>query len=218
MTMATQFATTKVAYTFGIVHPSNADIRFVASDNSSDDNKPVLRVTTNGTSTSNAVISLGDWMPNSIKNYTAAFAIVNEEQFIVNITFVNISGINASYIDIWLHTNRTTQAALETAPNRVKVVAAGVALHTASNCAWRLAAGDGNVSFMNGTTAASRIKTGWDPKDTGHVRYNGTTNIYAKNLTRDWVWVQISLNLPSTAKLTAAATGQIWFHFEASTH
>ena len=36
MTMATQYATTKVSYTFGIVHPSNADIRFVGSDNSSD--------------------------------------------------------------------------------------------------------------------------------------------------------------------------------------
>ena len=36
VTMATQYATTKVGYSYSIVHPSNADIRFIGSDNSSD--------------------------------------------------------------------------------------------------------------------------------------------------------------------------------------
>lgn len=221
MTMATQFATTKVSYTFGIVHPSNADIRFVGCDNSSSDGDRVLRVLNNATTSQYVTISLGDWMPNSQKNYTAAFAIVNEEGFAVNISHVNVSGsgATASYIDVWLHGNRTTQAALETGTNAaVKVVAAGASLQGASSCAWKLAAGDGNVAYMNGT-GASGIYTPWDPETGGeHVRYNQTTNIFARNNTRDWVWVQISINIPSGATAESTATGQIWLHFVASTH
>ena len=226
MTMATQYATTKVNYTFGIVHPSNADIRFVGSDNSSADGKRVLRVLDNSTTTQYVTISLGDWMPNSVKNYTAAFAIVNEEGFAVNITHVNVSGSlsTASYIDIWLHGNRTVQAAAETgaysAQNRVQVVAGGVSRHLASNCAWKLAAGDGVVGYMNGTGEFG-IQTRWEAKAVGggeDVRYNQTTNIDARNGTRDWVWVQISINIPSGATAETTATGQIWFHFTANTH
>ncbi|MBN1281241.1 MAG: hypothetical protein JXA00_06295 [Candidatus Thermoplasmatota archaeon] len=216
--MATQYATTKVPYTFGIVHPSNADIRFVASDNCSDDNLPVLRVSNNASGSQFVEIKLGDWFPNSVKNYTAAFAIVNEEQFPVNITHVNVSGDASTYIDIWLHTNRTIEAALEAdAADYEKVVSAGVSQHTSNSVAWVLAEGDGNVAYMNGTGEYG-IYTDWDPDDSAHIRYNGSTNIWAKNQTRDWVWVQITLNIPSGASANSAATGQIWFHFEASTH
>ncbi|MEA3458072.1 MAG: hypothetical protein U9R21_05280, partial [Candidatus Thermoplasmatota archaeon] len=45
--VATQYATTKVNYSYSIVHPSNADIRFVASDNSSEDGNRLLRVADN---------------------------------------------------------------------------------------------------------------------------------------------------------------------------
>src|SRR5512137_943577 len=108
MTMATQYATTKVAYSFAIVHPSDADIRFIGSDNSSGDSQRVLRVTNNDTGGPYSVtIELGSWMPNSQKNYTAAFGIVNEEVQAVNITYVNVSGVNASYLDIWLHGDRS---------------------------------------------------------------------------------------------------------------
>ena len=218
MTMATQYATTKVSYTFGIVHPSNADIRFIGSDNSSSDSLRVLRVNTNTSTNRVILISLGDWMPNSVKNYTAAFAIVNEEAFSVNITHINISGTAASYIDIWLHANRTTDAFSETAAAKVKVVNAGSALLGASSCAWRLGAGNGDPVNMNGT----KILTPWD--DTSHVRYNQTTgsgafaNDYAINNSRDFVWVQISINIPSNAADAATATGQIWIHFKATTH
>ncbi|MBN1281174.1 MAG: hypothetical protein JXA00_05950 [Candidatus Thermoplasmatota archaeon] len=213
--LATQYATTKAGYTYGIVHPSNADIRFVGSDNNSDDNIRVLRVSNNASGSQYLQINMGDWLPNTMKNYTAAFAIVNEEQFLVNITHVNVSGDASTYIDVWLHTNRTTEAALETAANAEQVISAGVTQHTASSVAWVLAAGDGDLDCMNGTGTYG-IQTPWD--GTAHVRYNHTTAIYAQNGTRDWVWVQISLNIPSTASLDAAATGQIWFHFTASTH
>ena len=219
MTMATQFATTKVSYTFGIVHPSNADIRFVGSDNSSADGKRVLRVLSNATTSQFLTISLGDLMPNSVQNYTAAFAIVNEEGFAVNISYVNVSGTVNSYVDVWLHGNRTTQAALETGTNAaVKVVTAGVSRQGASSCAWKLAAGDANSAYMNGTGTNS-IYTPWDHEAGGeHVRYNQTTNIFARNNTRDWVWVQISINVPSGATAETTNTGQIWFHFVANTH
>lgn len=226
MTMATQYATTKVSYTFGIVHPSNADIRFVGSDNSSADGKRVLRVLNNASGSQYVTISLGDWMPNSVKNYTAAFAIVNEEGFAVNISFVNVTGdaASADYIDIWLHGNRTVQAAEETGvyadqDNRVQVVKGGVSQHTSLNCAWKLGAGDGNLEYMNGTGAKS-IRTRWEAASPGgmDVRYNQTTNEFAKNNSRDWVWVQISLNIPSDAPGPATVAGQIWFHFVASTH
>jgi hypothetical protein len=212
MTMATQYATTKVSYTFGIVHPSNADIRFVGSDNSSDASGRVLRVAGNTSGSQNVVISLGDWMPNSMKNYTAAFAIVNEEGFKVNITFINVSGTGASNISIYLHGNRTTDAASEVTSAKVLSVSAGVSKHTAANCEWILAAGDGDTSTMNG----SAIKTPWDTS--ANVRYNQTTNIFAKNNTRDYVWVQVSISIPSNAPAQAAATGQIWIHFKATTH
>jgi hypothetical protein len=212
MTMATQYATTKVAYTFGIVHPSNADIRFIGSDNNSDDNIRVLRVTNNASASRYVEIKLGDWFPNSVKNYTAVFAIVNEEHFSVNITYVNMSGTAANYVDVWLHGNRTTEAALEGTSARVKVVGGGVSLQTVDNTAWILGAGNGDPANMNGTS----IQTGWDT--TAHVRYNQTTTIFARNSTRDWVWVQISLNIPSNAADAASATGSIWFHFEATTH
>ena len=43
MVIATQFASTRTGYSYSIVHPSNADIRFIGSDNSSD-GVMVLRV------------------------------------------------------------------------------------------------------------------------------------------------------------------------------
>ena len=212
MTMATQFATTKVSYTYGIVHPSNADIRFVASDNSSDNGSRVLRVVGNATSEYATLVSLGDWAPNSMKNYTAAFAIVNEEPFAVTITHINISGDGDDYIDIWLHGNRSTQANVDTAANGGRMmVDGGVSQTTSATNAWVLAAGDGDPTGMN----QSYILTPWDTS--AHVRYNHSTNStsYAKNSTYDWVWVQISLNILSDAPLDTVATGQMWIHFKA---
>jgi hypothetical protein len=220
MTMATQYATTKVSYTFGVVHPSNADIRFIGSDNSSSDGHRVLRVNTNTSGNRVIIISLGDWMPNSVKNYTAAFCVVNEEGFKVNITHINVSGTGSTYISVYLHGNRSTDAASEAgAQSKVLSVLNGVSSHNGanSNAEWILGAGDGDPATANGTGANS-IQTPWD--ETSHIRYNSSSAIYAKNNTRDFVWVQISLNIPSNAAdaTTTPATGQIWIHFKANTH
>jgi len=63
VTMATQYATTKVGYSYSIVHPSNADIRFIGSDNSSDGTM-VLRVDGDNSSGSrNVKVKLGGNWP-----------------------------------------------------------------------------------------------------------------------------------------------------------
>jgi hypothetical protein len=208
MTMATQYATTKVAYSFAIVHPSDADIRFIGSDNSSGDSFRVLRVNNNNSGTQFVTIELGSWMPNSEKNYTAAFGIVNEETQKVNITYVNVSGVNASYLNIWLHGDRSTDAGSE--GGAVKVVSSGASVYNANSVAWTLGAGDSNPNTMN----LSDLTTPWD--ETSHVRYSIDDTKNAVNESSDFVWIQISLNIESTAPLQAA-TGTIEFHFKAST-
>lgn len=208
MTMATQYATIKGTYSFAIVHPSNADIRFIGSDNSSGDSMRVLRVVNNNSGSQYVTIDLGSWMPNSQKNYTAAFGIVNEETQKVNITYVNVSGVNASYLDIWLHGNRSTDAWSDS--GAVRVVSGGTAVFSDNSNAWVLGAGDANEGTMN----LSTLTTPWD--ETSHVRYNTNDTLYAINQTSDFVWVQISLNIPTTAPLQTA-TGTIEFHFKAST-
>ena len=63
VTMATQYATTKVGYSYSIVHPSNADIRFIGSDNFSDGTM-VLRVDGDNSSGSrNVKVKLGGNWP-----------------------------------------------------------------------------------------------------------------------------------------------------------
>ena len=209
MTMATQYATTRVKYSFAIVHPSDSDIRYIGSDNSSDDNQRVLRVTNNASGAMYATMELGDWMPNSQKNYTAAFGIVNEEQFAVNITYINISGTNASYLTIWLHGDRDADYAGEGAAS-VKVWAGSSgALYDANDVVWTLAAGDGNVGSMDG----GGINTPWD--DTSHVRYS-TDDTDAVNETDDYVWVGVSLDIP-TGGAIGTPTGTIYIHFKATT-
>ncbi|MEM0467251.1 MAG: hypothetical protein QXX20_06630 [Candidatus Thermoplasmatota archaeon] len=88
--MATQYATSRVGYEYSIGHPSNADIRFVACDNSTD-NITVLRLA--GSNGTNAALKLhfgGNFSAGYNKTYTAAFAIVNEEVFPVYITHMNV--------------------------------------------------------------------------------------------------------------------------------
>ena len=209
MTMATQYATTKISYSFAIVHPSEADIRFIGSDNSSDDGLRVLRVSNNASGSQYLTLELGDWAPNQMKNYTAAFGIVNEESFAVNITYINVSGTSASYLDIWLHGDRDEDFGSDA--SSVKMVAAGAAQFTASSVAWTLAAGDGDVNTMN--ASAADIQTPWD--GTSNVRYS-IDDTDAVNETSDFVWVGISLNLPDDAP-ASTPTGTIYIHFKATT-
>jgi hypothetical protein len=214
MTIATQYATTRISYSYAIVHPSNADIRFIASDNSSDDAKRCLRVNTNASGSRTLTLELGDWSPDTKKNYTAAFGIVNEEQFTVSITHINMTG-NSSYITMWLHGDRDIDYAGDGAAS-VKVIDEGTALYSASDTVWTFGAGDGDVTTMNGgETGATDIITGWD--DSSGIRFSENDANNSVNSTSDFVWFGISLNVPSNAEDVAAASGTIYINFKADT-
>jgi hypothetical protein len=213
MTMATQYATTKVGYSFAIVHPSNADIRFIACDNSSDTNMRVLRVSNNASGYQTMTVELGDWAPNQRKNYTAAFAIVNEEPFKVNITYINITGTNASYLDIWLHGDRDVDY-----PNdgtAVMVVQNGAAQYDQNSVVWTLGVGDGDTSTMDDDpSGGGTIATTWD--STANVQYS-TSDTDATNETSDFVWVGITLDLIGETAGMGTPTGSIFIHFKSTT-
>ena len=209
MTMATQYATTKVSYTYSIVHPSDADIRFIGSDNGS--NGRVLKALNNGT-TATVQLSFGNWSANSNKTYTAAFGIVNEEKMAVNITHINVSNTTANYMQIWLHSNRSTNAVDDV--GSVYVYNNGSTCgYTSSSCAWKLGAGNQNASDMSDDGIASLL-TKWD--GTAGVRYSENNVNYSRNGTSDFVWVQISISLPPNVDIGGAHNGTIWIHFKAS--
>ena len=197
-------------HTFQIIHPADAGIRFIASDNCSDDGLRCLRVLNNASPTLS--LDLGEWFCNSTKNYTAAFGIVNENNYTVNISYIQIIGDNTSFIDIWIHGNRTEDYPDEGDANtRIKVVEDGASLYGAGQCVWRLAIGDENTSTMDG----ANILTPWDQPS--HIRYS-MDNTRAINGTDDYVWVGISLKVPPDAGLQSSATGKIYVHFEAETN
>ncbi len=210
MTMATQYATTKVSYTYSIVHPSNADIRFIGSDNGSDGR--VLRALNNGTVAS-VQLYFGNWSANSNKTYTAAFGIVNEELMNVNITHINISTTTgADYMQIWLHSNRSTNAIDD--GTKTYIWNKGPLGYTSSaNCAWRLGAGNQNVSNMC-ADGITQLTTPWDT--TKSVRYSVNNANASVNATSDFVWVQISIDIPAAADQTGTHNGTVWIHFKAN--
>jgi nitrogen regulatory protein PII-like uncharacterized protein len=213
MILATQYATTKISFTYGIVHPSNADIRFIGSDNSSGDGRRVLRVSNNVSGSQDAEITLGDWSSNTNKTYTAAFGIVNEEKFSVNITSlrVNPTAGQYSYMQIWLHGDR--DQIVENDPSAIYMYNNGTIVHNSSTAAWTLSPGDNNPGTMNSDGAT--IQTPWD--DTAHVRYSAS-DFNGMSKRADFIWVQISLNLPVNVQETGSITGSIEIHFEAGTH
>jgi len=213
MTMATQYVSTKIGYTYAIVHPSNADIRFVGFDNSTDQIR-VLR-TGSGANTSgnlNLTISLGNVTENQNLTYTAAFGIVNEERFTVNITHIYVNTDDGNdYMEVWLHNNPNVLATNEQSANRAHIWGSGGPMgFSNSTCAWQLAAGNGNPDNLNGTVT----ETEWD--ETAYVRYTNDTSSWAVNGTSDFVWVQISLNIPQGATI-GRYNGVIVIYFEATT-
>ena len=210
VTMATQYATTKVGYSYSIVHPSNADIRFIASDNATD-GIMILRVSGNNDSGARALtLKLGgNWTENFNKTYTAAFGIVNEENLSVNITYINVSTTDNDYMQIWVHGDRDLIVGSD--GTSVMVWNKGTLGYDASSSVWVLGAGNQNAENMNNGGAA--IDTPWN--ETAHVRYS-LSDVDAVNGTDDYVWIQISLDIPDGA-LAGSYSGLIWVHFKAVT-
>ena len=229
MTMATQYATTKIGYSYNIVHPSMAEIRFIGSDNASDGIR-VLRV--DGANDSHAKIKLlfGNLSANQNKTYSAAFGIINEELFAVNITHINLSIDTGTpdYMQIWLHGDRDKRPADDS--SSVFMWSKNVSQNGSGTTAWTLARGDQNYYTMTSncssqSASATNITTAWDT--TAHVQYSlsdvdarqadGSDDDHSVNNASDFVWVQISLDIPSDPTGLDAVTGTMWIHFETTT-
>ena len=215
MAIATQYAVTKVSYFYTLVHPCDASIRFIGSDNSSDDIR-VLRVA--GSNSSNVSLTLrlgGKLSSNMKKSYSAAFGIVNEEPYPLNITHINVSSLNATYMKIYLHGDRTANAESNLSdPSTVFMYNNGTIINTSNTTAWILAAGDDNTSNMcyNVSNRVNcSIPTPWD--ETAHVRYS-LNNTNAVSNVSDFVWVQITLDIPPVVDAAGQHTGTIWVHYE----
>jgi hypothetical protein len=212
MTMATQYATTKISYTYGIVHPSNADIRFIGSDNTSD-GKLVLRVYGNTSGNQQMVVSFGNLSESYNKTFTAAFGIVNEEPFRVNITHINVSTTaGVDYLKIYLHGNRDTRATGEA--GSVMVWNKASVGFSSTTHAWVLARGNKNPANMC-AVGLTQILTPWN--ETSHVRYSLNDVNNSVNGTSDFVWVQISIDIPAGAA-SGTVAGLIYINFRAGTY
>jgi hypothetical protein len=211
MTMATQYATTKVSYTFGIVHPSNADIRFIGSDNTTD-GRLVLRVYGNTSGNRALVVAFGNLSENYNKTYTAAFGIVNEEPFRVNITHINVSTTGVDRLRIYLHGDRSALATGEA--GSVLVWNKATVGFSATTHAWVLAAGNKNSSDMC-ADGLTNLVTPWN--ETSHVRYSLNDANNSVNGTSDFVWVQISIDIPAGAA-AGTTSGIIYVNFRAGTY
>ena len=218
MVFATQYAITKVQYEYAIVHPSDAGIRYIGSDNSTDGVR-VLRIIGSNSTNVSLMISLGNYSANTIVSFSAAFGIVNEEHFSLNITHINVTSLNETYMQIWLHGNRSANAIDNTTDNSsVLMYDNGTIVHPANTTAWTLAPGDGDPSNMCSNISDRlnyTIPTSWD--ETTHVRFSeNDTN--AISGTSDFVWVQVTLNIPESVDSGGPHTGVIMIYLESNTH
>ena len=231
MTMATQYATTRTGFSYSIVHPSNADIRYIGSDNSTDGR--LLRANTsrgNGTHTT-LELDFGNWSVGTNKTYTAAFGIVNEEAFAINITHINVSNNTGTWdhMLIYLHANPDLAAHLDS--TSVWMVSNGTLKNATTTTAWTLARGDQDPTTMTfNVSDGATATTAWDTIK--NVRYSlNTTEARCANLSdgdhsltnaSDYVWVQISINLDDSGitqtEADKAHFGKIYIHFEAATN
>lgn len=215
MAVATQYAVTKIGYVYTIVHPSDASIRYIGSDNSSDGIR-VLRVSGSNVTDIQLVLRLGDiYSSNMKKTFTAAFGLVNEETYPINITYINVSSSNYTYMKIWLHGNRTANAnSTLTDPSSVFMWDNNTIVNATNTTAWTLASGDANSSGMCYNVSDRTnctIPTPWD--ETAHVRYS-INNSNATSGVSDFVWVQITVDIPESVESIGAHTGTIWIHLE----
>jgi hypothetical protein len=215
MVMATQYSVTKIGYELNIVHPSNSNIRFIGSDNSSDAVR-VLRVAGPNSTKVSVILELGNLSINQTITYSAAFGIVNEEKFAVNITHINVTSLNWTYMKIWLHGDRDADASDNTSdPRSVFMFNNGTVVNASNTTAWILAAGNNNPGDMCSNVSDrtnNSCNTTWD--QTTHVRFsenntNATTNV------SDYVWAQIVIEVHDVVDCIGPHTGTIFINFEA---
>jgi hypothetical protein len=219
LVIATQYAVTKIGYEYTILHPSDTSIRFIGSDNSSDGIR-VLRVKGDNTSNVRVYLELGTvYTTNMIRTFTAAVGLVNEEAYPVNITHINVSSADATYMKIYLHGNRTGDASNATMdPDAILMWNNGTVVNESTTTAWTLREGNNNthdMCFNVSDRTNYSTNTSWD--ETAHVRYSVNDTIAVSNVS-DIVWIQITLDIPETVDLFGTYTGTLWIHLESEAH
>jgi len=219
MITATQYAVTKIGYQYTLVHPCDSSIRFIGSDNSTDGIR-VLRVAGSNVSNIRIILRLGDiYSTNMERTFSAAFGIVNEESYPVNITHINVSSDNFTYMKIWIHGNRTANAnSTANDPSTVLMWDNNTVVNASNTTAWILAQGnnDSNNMCWNYTDRANcSTNTTWD--ETAHVRYSIFDEYNATSQYSDFVWVQLALIIPDSIESPGQHTGTIWIHLETPT-
>ncbi len=214
MVMATQYAITRVEYGYFIVHPSDATIRFLGSDNSSDGIR-ILRVPGDNSTRVSLKLQFANYSVNYKTHYSAAFGIVNEQNHTVNISYANVSTPNWTYMHIYLHGNRDANAANSSLdPSSVYMWANNTVVNATNTTAWTLAPGDTDPSTMCSNVsnrAACTINTTWD--EIAHVRYS-RNNTNATDGVSDFVWVQVTFDVGDIADFLGEHSGYIYFHLE----
>ena len=191
--IATQYARVSIAYEYGISATDGA-IRFIARD-FAPDGKYVLQ---NDSNTLKLV--LGKFTPGTNKTYTAAFGIVNEENFSIYLYNISVTGSGAQYMKIWLHKNPNISA--EDDDNKTLVWDGEHGGYTNFN----------NITFYAGNNDPSDANSSngeiLTPLSDG-IRYNTTSGTIGSD--NDYWWVQITLDIPQG--VSGTYNGNILFKF-----
>jgi len=155
------------------------------------------------------------------KTFTAAFGIVNEEPFAVNITHINVTSATDDILQIWLHGDRDEK--IENDATSVFMWDKSATVNESTTTAWTLARGDGDSSTIryNVSDAATEKSTSWDSSKSVRYSIDNSDTAYGIGMSgrtisnaSDFVWVQISLRLSDA---TNSDTGTIYIHLEADT-
>jgi hypothetical protein len=210
---ATQYVRADLGFSYEIVHPSDADIRYIGSDNAPDGLR-VIRGNNAGNdpdplTSSSVSLEFGRWAIGQTKVYTAAFGIVNEESFDVDINGINAVFDGDAEIQIWLHGDEDVEATTSTVDAVLMYDSEDGGAQVGS---WTLAAGDQDPDTANDGT--DDVDTEWCPNQS-HVRFAEGSPL-AESETADYVWVQVVLTVPAGADLNTFG-GTISFNFESTT-
>ena len=233
---ATQFARVGAAYSYTVSN-MGADVHFITCDGNPVDNTKPLLVSSANASYS---ISLGTWCPGTNKTFTAAFGIVNEEDYPITLVGVNVEGTGIVNMHIFAHSNKGKTCTIDKivtddaskretnadAANQIAALWNGTLGASAkASGTWVLGAGDDNgATYDDNPAAGNNYNATWQGAGINAWKYDKvddwgmSAGQTATNGTSDYVWIEICLQIPpGTVSSETAYTGTISFMFEAST-
>ncbi len=215
MVAATQFAITDLRYEYQIIIPTIQDhgLKFFGSDNSTDGIR-LLRSDESRNEGSLKIV-LGNVSKNSSYTYTAAFGIVNEENYSISITHIEVLSESNSNINIWLHGNRLEDASNSTNdPTSVLMFSNGNLINCEDTIAWKLAGGDNNgETICNNTQNREKYTNTTSLDEIANVRYS-LNNSMATSGVSDYVWVQVQADIPYSENGETIKTGNIVINYQ----